>query len=43
MNHALGFNITTADLQKIETGDKWLRQDTEARRLVFLAHGPGSK
>jgi hypothetical protein len=39
INLALDFNITTADLEKIGTGNKGLRLDTEARRLVGLAHG----
>jgi hypothetical protein len=38
-NLALDFNITTADLKKTGTGDKWLRQGTEARRLAGLAQG----
>ena len=38
-NVALAFNITTGDLAKIGTGEKWLRQDTEARRLVGLSMG----
>jgi hypothetical protein len=38
INLALDFNTTTSDLEKIGMDDKWLRQGTEARRLVDLAH-----
>jgi hypothetical protein len=34
---AFGFNWTVADLEIIETSDKWLQQDTESRRLAGLA------
>jgi predicted DNA-binding protein len=39
INLALDFYVTTADLEGIRSGDKQLRQETEARRLFGLAHG----
>ena len=36
-NVALAFNVTHGDLAKIGTGEKWLKQDAETRRLVGLA------
>jgi hypothetical protein len=38
-NLALSFNMTQDDLSKIGSGEKWLKQDAEARRLVGLAAG----